>query len=213
MIGRDDETPLHCPVGIPAQRIQMIVADIGLPSPDRVADVRTWTNPRTGICPKSWEVREDLQVLLSLKILPSPGSIASHSSAESRGKPGILSLSARISPDKWPMQFIHDQCPQNKTVLPGSAEASETHTMTACWRRVGPTLSCGPRKLAKIRGDRIRKPRLYCPAALLPCQPLPGSCRLSLSGQSSIPAAMSCFRASRLVVTYYSHVLRTVAPQ
>lgn len=28
MIGRDDETPLHCPVDTPAQRIQMIVAEI-----------------------------------------------------------------------------------------------------------------------------------------------------------------------------------------
>lgn len=61
------------------------------------------------------EILGDLQVLLSLKILLAPDLIPSHSSAEKRRISGFFSLSARISPDKWSMQFIHDQCPQNKS--------------------------------------------------------------------------------------------------
>lgn len=105
---------------IPAQRFRTIVAEICLPSPDRFADARTSTNPRTGICPRSWEVRVDRQAFLSLKSLPFPCRIPGQARAwaetrETCRQAGLSFLVCiHMSPDEWSMQFIHDQCPQNK---------------------------------------------------------------------------------------------------
>lgn len=112
------------------------------------------------------------------------------------GRVGLSFLvCTKRSPDEWSMQFIHDQCPQNKMSCEAPRKPAKTHTMTACWRRLGPTLVWP----SQAREDQKRS-QTDAPA-LTPCYPgYPASaaslssrqCQLPLADKGAIPATVRC---------------------
>lgn len=101
----------------------------------------------------------------------------------------LTCLQTRIS-TSGPCNLTMTSGPRIKRPARLRGSLPKTHIMTACWGRLSPTLSCGLRTLAKIRGDQIRKPRLCCPAGSATSA---RQCQLSLCGQIAIPAAMPSF--------------------